>query len=154
MSSKYGCLLELEERKPKRFTQLISYEGTTIDPLEIFIRGKMTRVWESVENGNGIIGASFREIPSIAINEAKDLARKTNECLLGGILTFGEPNQPLLDVPVPNGRTGIIILAGLNPIAIIGEEGREVFSKAMCGLYKYEELYPYKELWKFYKRLK
>lgn len=154
MTSRYGCLLEMENRKPKRFTQLISYDGTTIDPLEIFIRGKMTSVWECALSGNGIIGVSFREIPSIATNKAKELEKKANECLLGGVLAFGEPNQPILDVPVPQGRTGVIILAGLNPIAIISEEGIEVSSKALCGLYKYEDLYHYRELIKFCKKLK
>ncbi len=154
MTSRYGCLIELEDRKPKRFTQLISYEGTTIDPLEIFIRGKMTKVWECAVSGNGIIGASFREIPSTTITKAKELSKKITDCLLGGILTFGEPNQPLLDVPVQNGKTGLIILAGLNPIAIVGEEGIEISSKAMCGLFKYEDLYLYKELLNFFKKLK
>ncbi|MCX8064936.1 MAG: NrpR regulatory domain-containing protein [Candidatus Hydrogenedentes bacterium] len=154
MTSRYGCLLELENRKPKRFTQLINYEGTTIDPLEIFIRGKMTSIWKCVTSGNGLLGASFREIPSIAINKARELAKKANDCFLGGILTFGEPNQPVLDVPVPQGKTGLIILAGLNPIAIISEEGMEVSSKALCGLHKYEDLYFYKELAKFCKKLK
>lgn len=146
MSSRFGTLVELEKRQPKRFVQIISYDGTTVDPLEIFIRGRMTDVWGAVETGDGIIGVSFREIASVALSSAKALAKKAERCLLGGILTFGTPNQPLLDMPVPQGRTGILVLAGLNPLAVLSEHGIEVTCKAMCSLYDYNSLMEYTEL--------
>lgn len=146
MTSRFGSLVELHEGAPKRFTQIINYDGTTIDPLEIFIRGRMTNVWSATKTGNGIIGVSFREIPSVSLNKAKELSKKLEDCLLGGILAFGTPNQPLLDMPVPNGRTGMLVLAGLNPIAILAEDGVEVLSKAMNCLFDYNALVEYTEV--------
>lgn len=146
MTSRFGSLVELQEGTPKRFTQIISYDGTTIDPLEIFIRGRMTNVWSATQTGNGVIGVSFREIPSVSLNKAKELSKKVEDSLLGGILAFGTPNQPLLDMSVPNGRTGILVLAGLNPIAILAENGVEVISKAMNCLFDYNALIEYTEV--------
>ncbi len=151
MTSRFGSLVELQEGAPKRFTQIINYDGTTIDPLEIFIRGRMTNVWEATKTGNGVIGVSFREIPSVSLNKAKELSKKIEDCLLGGILAFGTPNQPLLDMPVPNGRTGILILAGLNPVAVLAENGIEVVSKAMNCLFDYNALVEYTEIEKLVK---
>ncbi len=152
MTSRFGTLVELQNGTPKRFTQIISYDGTTIDPLEIFIRGRMTNVESAIKTGNGIIGVSFREIPSVSLNKAKELAKEVENSLLGGILAFGTPNQPLLDMPVPNGRTGILVLAGLNPIAVLAENGVEVVSKAMSCLYDYNALIHYTEIEKYIKK--
>ncbi|HOK08803.1 MAG TPA: NrpR regulatory domain-containing protein [Candidatus Hydrogenedens sp.] len=149
MTSRFGTLVELSDSKPKRFTQIISYEGTTIDPLEIFIRGKMTSVWEATQTGNGVIGVSFREIPSVSLTKAKELSREVEECMLGGILAIGSPNQPLLDMPVSQGRTGLLVLAGLNPIAVLAEHGIEVISKAMSTLFDYNSLIEYTEIEKY-----
>jgi len=153
MTSRFGSLVELEQGEPKRFTQIISYDGTTIDPLEIFIRGRMTNVGSATKTGNGVIGVSFREIPSVSLNKAKELAKEVEKCLLGGILAFGTPNQPLLDMSVPYGRTGILVLAGLNPIAVLAENGVEVVSKAMNCLFDYNSLIQYTEIEKLVKKI-
>jgi len=42
---------------------MIHYDGTSIDPLEVFIRSGMTGYLGAVREGNGLIGASYREIP-------------------------------------------------------------------------------------------
>ena len=36
----YGGILQIENRKPARFLDLISYSGTSIDPIKIFMNGK------------------------------------------------------------------------------------------------------------------
>ena len=63
MTNRFGGLLQVSGHKPMRFTQIINYDGTTLDPLEIFIKGQMTSVNQAVATGEGVIGASFREIP-------------------------------------------------------------------------------------------
>src|SRR4030042_4607333 len=66
-TSRFGGLLELVKGHPLRFTEIINYDGSSIDPLEIFVKGGMTSVGQAVLTGNGRIGASFREVPSIAL---------------------------------------------------------------------------------------
>jgi repressor of nif and glnA expression len=45
---------------------------------------------------------------------------------LDGILAIGHPNQPLFDVPVGEGRAGLIVNGGLNPVAALCEAHAEV----------------------------
>ena len=100
----------------------------------------MTNVNQVVETGNGIIGASFREIPTVAISEVNKLKKKMENIGLGGILLIGKPSQPLLDIPVREGRVGMIVTPGLNPVAALEEIGIETNSFAMGTLLEFQEL--------------
>lgn len=145
-TSRFGGLLELEERRPFRFIHIIRYDGTSIDPLEIFIRGQMTSVGQAALTGSGLVGASFREVPMDAVAEVERVSKLSEKCGLGGILAMGSPNQPLLDIPVPQGRVGMLVCGGLNPVAAIVEGNIGVTSTAMCTLAPYESLFDYREL--------
>lgn len=67
---------------------------------------------------------------------------------IGGILLIGNPNQPLLEMPVGLDKVGMIIVGGLNPVAAIEEAGITTVSKAMSTLYKFSDLIKFKELLK------
>jgi repressor of nif and glnA expression len=134
VNSRFGGLLEIREGKPIRFLELLEYRGTTIDPLEFFINAKMTRVRECAETGTGVIGASFREVPSVALDEVHRISREMERQGLGGIMAIGRPNQPLMNIPVAEGRTGMIVIGGLNPIAALHEAGTQVTFKSLVGL--------------------
>lgn len=140
VSSKFGGVLEIDGGEASRFTSLISYEGSSVDPLEIFIRSKMTNVIGAVKNHSGKILASYREIPVVCLDEAKRLKQKIMERGIGGILLIGQPNSPLLGVPVGIDKVGMIIVGGLNPIAALEESGVVTESKAMSTLYEYSQL--------------
>lgn len=140
VTSKFGGVVEVADWKPTRFTSLISYEGSSLDPLEIFIRSKMTDVLGAVKEHSGRILASFREVPVVCIDEAQRLAKKMSERGIGGILLIGNPNTPLLEVPVGIDKVGMVIVGGLNPIAAIEESGIQTQSKAMSTLHSYSDL--------------
>ncbi len=144
--SRFGGLLELQDQLPRRFVELISYEGTTISPLEIFIRSGMTDYVGATKNGNGRIGVGFREIPADSRNRVVAIEKKLEGVGLGGFLTIGYPGQPLFDVPVSEGRAGAVVIGGLNPMAILEEEGIRVTSNAMSMLIEYARLFPYQDL--------
>ena len=59
---------------------------------------------------------------------------------LQGILAIGEPNTPLLDIPVSMDKAGVVVVGGLNPIAAIEEQGILTESMAMSTLYDYAKL--------------
>jgi len=143
--SRFGGVLQIEGSEPSRFTALISYEGSSLDPLEIFIRSKMTDVSGAVKNGSGRILSSFREVPVVGVDEAKSLAKRISDIGVGGILHIGNPNQPLLEMPVGIDKAGIVIVGGLNPIAAVEEAGIPTESKAMSTLYEYSKLISFKE---------
>ena len=144
--SRFGSLLEMREGQPPRFTQIINYDGTTIDPLEIFIRGDMTQVRRTVHTGNGVVGASFRELPTASINEVERINAKLERTGLGAALMIGRPNQPVLDMPVKQGRTGMIVMAGLNPLAAVEESGIGTTNWAMRTMVDFEQLVPFEQL--------
>jgi repressor of nif and glnA expression len=140
VTSRYGGVLEISGAAPKRFTSLISYEGSSLDPLEIFIRGKMTDVTGCVKNGSGSILASFREIPVVCLKEAVSLSNKMAAKGIGGVLSIGKPNTPFLDIPVGIDKAGMVFVGGLNPVASLDEAGIVTHSRAMSALIEYERL--------------
>jgi repressor of nif and glnA expression len=145
VASKFGGVLQINS-EPVRFTALIGYEGSSLDPLEIFIKSRMTDVSGAVKNHSGKILASFREIPIVSIEKAAQVRENLKEKGIGGILLIGNPNQPLLEMPVSMDKAGMIIVGGLNPIAALEEAGIPSISKAMSTLYKFADLIGFKEL--------
>ena len=110
----------------------------------------MTDVTHAVKNHCGRILASFRELPVVCVDEARSLAKKMADIGIGGILHIGNPNQPLLEMPVGMDKAGMVIVGGLNPIAALEEAGIPTESKAMSTLYEYSELISFKDALKRY----
>ncbi|HUU49686.1 MAG TPA: NrpR regulatory domain-containing protein [Nitrospinota bacterium] len=138
--SRFGGLLEMRDGEPLRFTEIISYDGSSLDPLEIFIKGNMTTVNNVVLTGNGLIGASFREIPAVSIAEVNKIRKKLDQIGLGGILIIGKPGQNLLDISVHEGRAGMVVFGGLNPLAAVEEKGIKTQNLAMGTLYEFKKM--------------
>lgn len=145
VSSKFGGVLQIDN-EPIRFIALISYDGSSLDPLEIFIRSKMTDVNNAVKKKSGKILASFREIPIVSIDKALYLQKRLKEKNIGGILKIGEPNQSLLEIPVGVDKAGVVIVGGLNPIAALEESGIPCISKAMSTLYEFSNMIYFKDI--------
>ncbi|MBN2561448.1 MAG: DUF128 domain-containing protein, partial [Phycisphaerae bacterium] len=150
VTSRFGGLVEIRDGRPVRFVELIEYSGTTLDPLEAFIRAGMTSVRECAQTGSGLIGASFREVPVASIEDVRRIHSTMEGEGLGGLLVIGRPNQPLLDVPVAEGRTGIVVLGGLNPIAAVHEAGIDVSLASLAGLEDVETFLTFKEVYRRY----
>lgn len=145
--SRFGGLLELRDHKAVRFAEFINYDGTTLDPLEIFIRSRMTDYLGATRTGNGLIGASFREVPADSRDQVMALGQEMKRAGLGGLFLLGWPGRPLLDIPVGEGRLGLVVLGGLNPVAILEEQGVRVYrTGALAGLREYGRLFDYREL--------
>ena len=144
--SRFGGLLEIHDHKPTRFVEIITYDGTSLDPLEIFIRSGMTDHLGVLNKGHGRVGASFREFPDASRDRVKNLARELEKTGLGAILKIGGPGQRLLEIPVGEGRMGAIVIGGLNPVAALEEMGVRVHSRALAGLLDFNRLFPYHEL--------
>lgn len=145
-TSRFGGVLEIKNGQPLRFTEIINYEGSSVDPLEIFIKGGMTSIINVARTGNGRIGASFREFPSIALRKVQKIKQRLDEIGLGGILMIGQPGRPLLDIPVHEGRVGMIVAGGLNPIAAVEEIGIPTDNTALKLLYDFNDMVPYSEV--------
>jgi repressor of nif and glnA expression len=126
--------------------EIIKYDGSSLDPLEVFIRSGMTDYVGATETGNGRIGVGFREVPADSRESVLALRQKLEEVGLGGLLMVGWPGQPLLEIPVTEGRVGAVVIGGLNPAAILEEKGIKVKSRALAGMVEYEKLFHYREM--------
>jgi len=140
--SRFGGLLQVQDGSVRRFTHIIEYAGTTLDPIEIFIKAGMTRVGEAARTGGGVIGASFREVPAVALPRVRKVVRRMDEVGLGGMVVVGEPSRPLAEIPVGQGRAGLIVAAGLNPVAAVHESGVPTENRAMARLCEFADLEP------------
>jgi repressor of nif and glnA expression len=144
--SLFSGLLQLENGQASRFVELISYDGTSIDPLQLFIRGKMTDYLGAIRSGNGRIGAGFREIPEESYGIAVDLAQKLTAVGLGAFHKIGKPSRELLNIPVREGCCGIIVIGGLNPVAVFEESNIPVQHYALAGYMEYTSMFHYSEM--------
>ncbi len=145
-NSRFGGLLEVRDGRPLRFVDAIMYEGTTIDPLEVFIRSGMTDYVGAITTGNGLIGASLREFPSDSRGLVADVATKLEDAGLGAFMMIGQPSQTLLEIPVSEGKVGAVVIGGLNPVAVLEETGVRAESRALAGLLDYGSLFHFDEL--------
>jgi HTH-type transcriptional regulator, global nitrogen regulator NrpRI len=144
--SRLGGLVEMDKGVPKRFIELTEYQGTSVDPHKIFIMANMTRVTQCVQSGCGAVGVSFREFPSVAVEKAKTLIASLTRLNLNGVLAIGQPNRPLLNIPVGEGRTGMIAIDGLNPIAALHEAGIPFELTPLSGLEELSTFVPFKDV--------
>ncbi|MCD6469750.1 DUF128 domain-containing protein [Candidatus Bathyarchaeota archaeon] len=137
---KYGGLVQVVNRKPLRFIELISYEGTTTPPLELFVRSNQTSIVKVMRTGSGVLPAAMREIVAEAREKTLKLLSTLKEKGWRGILALSAPNEPLLGVPVAMDRFGLCMLGGLAPGAALLEESVKVETFAPHCLIPIEEM--------------
>jgi len=129
-----GGVVEIENRAPIRFTHIILYEHTTIDPLQVLISQKITSVNNVMRKGSGNLLANIREFHMEAQPLVGTVLDALSDSSFTGILEVGMPNVPLLGVPVSPQFVAIAAVGGTNPMAAIREGGRWVQIQAMKGL--------------------
>jgi len=140
MDSKFGGILQIRGRKPLRFAELIYYSGTSLDPSEVFIRGKMTDVTGAAKKGDGKVLANFAEVPGQCRPLAEDMISKLKEARLGSLMLMGKLGESICEVPVDPNRVGVLLLGGLNPVAAAEEAGIEAENAAICSVVEYSRL--------------
>lgn len=146
VDSKFGGILQIRGRQPLRFVEIIHYAGSSVDPSKIFIKAGMTSVTDAALKGDGKILASFREIPAPSRSIANEIIAKLNDAGLGGLLAIGTASEPVCGIPVELNRVGIILVGGLNPVAMAKEAGIEVEHDAMGTVIEYQKLVRFSEL--------
>ena len=136
----YGGILQIEDKKPVRFLDLISYSGTSIDPIQIFMNRKPTSVLEVLEKGEGKILANVRQINSSAYERAGEVIRLAEKVGLGGCFAFGEIDEALYGAPVEAGKFGITIAGGINGICALEETGIKIETNPVSTVLEYKTM--------------
>jgi hypothetical protein len=131
---KYSGLLELTE--PPLFIEMISYNGTTIDPHKIFLSKKLTSI---TGDGPNKILASVKEIPYITREYAVELLNILNNIGFS-IYKIGKPRELVYNSKVDNYNFGAITGGGLNTIGAVKENGIDIEVKATEKLIPFEKM--------------
>lgn len=129
-----GGIVEIESRVPRRFTHLILYEYTTIDPLQALLSQEITSVTRIVRKGSGNILANIRQCHMEAEEAVGEIIDELSGSSFSPVLDVGLPNTPALGVTVDPQYMGIVALGGTNPMAAIKEKGIPVTTYAIKGL--------------------
>jgi HTH-type transcriptional regulator, global nitrogen regulator NrpRI len=142
VSPKFGGIVEIIDNGPTRFLSAISYNGSSVAPLEVFTKSRMTDILGALTYGTGRILGSFREIPDGGLDEAKSLVKEMDKIGIRAHILFGKPGEPLLGVPVAAGRIGMVVLGGLNPVAALVEAEMAEETRSVALLYDYSKMNP------------
>ena len=134
LDPRFAGILQIRHHRPLRFIDLIEYDGSTLDPSEVFIAGKMTNVAEAVREGEGKVLASFQELPMLSMSAAEAVIEKLRAANLCNPVTLGKAGESLCEIPVRPNNIGLVLSSGLNSVAAVAEAGIQVTSKAMSGV--------------------
>ncbi len=131
----YSGLLELTE--PPLFIDLISYNGTTLDPHKIFLSKNMTSI--TAEASPKKILASVKEIPYVSRDDAVQILEVLNNIGFS-VYKIGKPRELVYNSKVDNYNFGVITGGGLNSIGAVKEKGMDIEVKAMEKLISFEKM--------------
>lgn len=140
----YGGLLKIEDYIPTKFTELISYKKTSVSPLDAFIAPKMTSVLDVIEEGNGVIPANFRVIPSACKEKSLDIFEKLKKIGIRGVIGVGEEGTNMLGIPVTEGMVGIAVTGGVTPFCAALEKEYDIDIKIAEEIENFNNLKPLK----------
>ena len=138
----YGGLLKIEDYKPVKFTEIISYKKTSVTPLDAFANSNLTSVLDVTNNGCGLIPANFRLIPGVARERTIEIINELAKIGIGGVIGLSEEGEDLLGLPVPEGMVGMAIIGGITPFCAVKEMGEDIDLRIAENLYDFNSLKP------------
>ena len=137
---KFGGVVEIHDGSPLRFTDILTYDSTTIDPLDVLMSQELTSVTEMVNTGSGKILANMREAPMAARDRIEQMLDSLVEAGFSCILEVGEPNSDILGIQVGRDKIGIAVIGGTNPMALVQEQGIDISTQELSILLDIEEM--------------
>lgn len=146
MDSRFAGILQIAKRNPLRFTEIIRYDGCSLDPTEIFIKAGMTSANDALSTGSGQILANFREIPAICLPVVERVLCGLHQCGIGGVLVKGTPSEEVCGIAVEPNKIGLVLVGGLNPVAAVQEIGIAAQNHSMSTVADFKTLGIFSEL--------
>lgn len=124
----YSGILDIRDNN-KRFIELISYKGSSVDPHEIFIKKNMHDIDGSLNNSGKIL-ASVHSIPYVARDSTLDILNTLNDSGFK-VLGIGKTNEYMYNAKIEKYHFGYVLAGGLNPIAAIKEKNIDTQVKSI-----------------------
>ncbi|MCQ8902893.1 MAG: NrpR regulatory domain-containing protein [Methanothrix sp.] len=138
INTTFAGVLEIRSSEPYRFSDLIAYAGTSIDPMRAFMARRIARVMDAVRSGSGKVLANVREVPASALEDAMRILERARSIV--GRIVVGAPGEDVLGCPVAPGRVGIAICAGVNAPVAVGECGIRIQTSPISTTMPYSEM--------------
>ncbi|HIH36027.1 MAG TPA: DUF128 domain-containing protein [Methanosphaera sp.] len=119
----------------RRFIELVSYKGSSVDPHEIFINKNMHNVMGCLENSGKLL-ASVHSIPYVSRDATKDILDKLS---VSGfeVMGVGQTNEYMYNAKIEKYHFGYVVSGGLNAIAAMKENGIDVEVKSIEKIVDY-----------------
>jgi repressor of nif and glnA expression len=143
---KGGGIIEIIEREPIRFTDMLMYWATTIDPIDILMAQELTGITGMMRTGNGRILGNLQEAPMLARDRIEEILDSMAAAEFAGVLDLGEPNIDVLGISVERDHLGIALVGGTNLVAAAIEYGIEIKNESISGLTEISEMKHIEEL--------
>lgn len=131
---KGGGLIEVIEREPIRFTDMLMYWATTIDPIDVLTSQELTDITGMMRTGNGRILGNLQEAPMLARERIEEVLELLTSAEFTGVLELSEPNMNVLGVSVERDHVGIALVGGTNLVAAAQECGIYIKHESISGL--------------------
>ena len=131
---KGGGIIEVVEREPVRFTDLLMYWASTIDPIDILMAQEITGITGMMRTGNGRILGNLQEAPMLARERIEEVLDLLMEAEFSGVLELGEPNVDVLGMSVERDHVGVALVGGTNLVAAALECGITIENESISGL--------------------
>jgi repressor of nif and glnA expression len=135
-----GGVIEVIDREPVRFTDMLMYWATTIDPIDVLISQELTSVVEMMQTGSGRILGNLQEAPMLAAERIEERLEVLAEAGFGGVLDFGDPNVNVLGVSVERDHVGISLVGGTNIVAAAMSRGIRIETESISSLTDIREM--------------
>jgi repressor of nif and glnA expression len=137
---KGGGLIEVVDREPTRFTDMLMYWATTIDPIDVLTAQGLTDIMGMMRTGNGRILGNLHEAPMLARDRIEEVLDLLASAEFTGVLELGEPNMDVLGVSVERDHVGISLVGGTNLVAAARECGIQVEHESISDLTDVREM--------------
>lgn len=135
-----GGVIEVIDREPVRFTDMLMYWATTIDPIDVLISQELTSVVEMMQTGSGRILGNLQEAPMLAAERIEERLEVLAEAGFAGVLDFGDPNVNVLGVSVERDHVGISLVGGTNIVAAAMSRGIRIETESISSLTDIREM--------------
>jgi hypothetical protein len=137
---RFGGTVEIISYEAIKFTDIITYEGTTLNPAEIFASRRITSILKAVRDGSGLILASYKEFPEEALPEVENVLEVLYEKGFNRALQVGGGEEPVLGILASLDRGALAVSAGMNPIVALQEAGIPIVYKSLSTLAPFLDL--------------
>jgi repressor of nif and glnA expression len=143
---KGGGLIEVVNREPTRFTDMLMYWATTIDPIDVLMAQGLMDITGMMRTGNGRILGNLQEAPMIARDRIEGVLDILASGGFTGVLELGAPNMNVLGVSVDRDHVGIALVGGTNLVAAARECHIDVEHESISDLTDVSEMKHIEEL--------